>query len=70
MTEPNREKEIIERALDLESPEERAVFVRQACGEDEELIRRIEALLKASDITAGFLPGAAGRSPDQAPAAR
>jgi hypothetical protein len=52
-------------------PEERAVFLDQACGEDEELRREIESLLKADASATGFLErdGSAGPSsqPDLLP---
>ena len=56
MSEPNREKEIFEQALDIESPEERTAFVQRACAGDEALIQRIHALLKASETAPDFLP--------------
>ena len=63
MNPSNREREIFDAAMDLPSPEERAVFLRQACGEDAALWERVNALLKASESGAGFLPD----RPDQAP---
>ncbi|MBE0545609.1 MAG: protein kinase [Verrucomicrobia bacterium] len=66
MPEMNREKEIFEQALDLESPEARGAFIRQACGGDEALLQRIHALLKASDTAPDFLPeGTIRVDPDQ-----
>src|SRR5215470_13706677 len=54
--EPNREKEIFERALDLESAEERHDYLKLACGGDAVLLARIEALLKANEGAEDFLP--------------
>ena len=66
MPEPNREKEIFDQALDIESPEERDAFIRNACGGDEALTQRIHALLKASETAPDFLPeGTIRIDPDQ-----
>src|SRR5262245_60054246 len=53
---PNREKEIFERALDLESIEERQRFLAAACGNDGALLARVQALLSASEGESRFLP--------------
>ena len=48
-----REKEIFERALDLESSEERLGYLKGACADDAALLARVRALLQAqrdSDI--------------------
>ncbi|HRZ35661.1 MAG TPA: protein kinase, partial [Candidatus Paceibacterota bacterium] len=55
MTDPRREKEIFENALDLASVEERQRFVRQACGGDTDLLARVQGLLQALDQAEGFL---------------
>jgi serine/threonine protein kinase/WD40 repeat protein len=63
----NREKEIFERALDLDSLRERADFVLLACGADTNLLGRVQRLLRLHDQDAGFLadqPKAAGASLD------
>ena len=57
MAEPiNREKEIFNDALELESPEARLGYVRGACGPDDALRERVETLLKAYDLAGGFIP--------------
>jgi hypothetical protein len=43
----NREKEIFEQALEIESDAERLAFVRKACGEDAALCARVQVLLKS-----------------------
>src|SRR2546425_6016904 len=55
-----REKEIFERALDLESAEERLGYVKGACAEDAALLARVRALLQAHDEASRFLPDAPG----------
>ena len=57
MTAHNREKEIFEAALDISSPNERLVFVEQACADDVALARRIMALIDASESGTHFLSG-------------
>src|SRR5262249_26227144 len=52
----NREKEIFEQALDLPSFEERLAYVKGACGVDEALLSRVQALLQADEAGEGFLP--------------
>src|SRR5262245_45711618 len=54
----NREKEIFEQALDLESPQERVAFLKGACGSDAEMLERLLALLQASESASAFLPEA------------
>jgi WD40 repeat protein/serine/threonine protein kinase len=46
---------LFEGAVDRAAPEERAAFLDQACGDNAELRRRIEALLRAHDQAGGFL---------------
>ncbi len=63
----NREKEIFERALDFDSPRERADFVLVSCGADTALLGRVQRLLRLHDQDKGFLadqPRAAGANPD------
>ena len=48
-------------------PEERAAFLDQACGEDEELRREIESLLKADASATGFLERDGGPGPSDQP---
>ena len=48
-------------------PEERAVFLDQACGEDEELRREIESLLKADASATGFLERDVAPAPRTSP---
>jgi serine/threonine protein kinase len=55
------EEQIFAEALRLPTPEDRAAYLAQACGSDEALRRRIEALLRAHDNAGKFL--------DQPPAA-
>ncbi len=49
-----REEELFEAALRL-SAEQRAVFLGQACGSDEMLRQRVEALVTAFERSGGFL---------------
>src|SRR5262245_42750068 len=51
----NREKEIFERALDLESAERRQRFMEQACGDDAALLARVQTILVASEEGSRFL---------------
>jgi hypothetical protein len=60
---PNREKEIFEQALDLESVEERQRFLAQACGDDAALLARVQALLLASEEGSRFLPDEPAQAP-------
>ncbi len=55
-----REKEIFERTLDLESSEERLGFIRGACADDLVLLARVRALLQAHDEASRFLLDAPG----------
>ena len=52
---PSREETIFQAALERPRPEERAAFVRRACGGDEALRQRVEDLLNASEKAASFL---------------
>src|SRR5262249_14780184 len=60
---PHREKEIFERALDIDSAEEQQRFLAQACGNDAALLARVQALLKASAEGSRFLPDEPVQSP-------
>lgn len=52
---PAHEREIFERAVDLPS-HERGAYLAEACRESRTLLLRIEALLRACDAEADFLP--------------
>jgi serine/threonine-protein kinase len=61
-TDPERWRQIealFERALDL-LPEERSAFLDQACAEDPQLRKQVEALLAADESAGGFLGTPAG----------
>ncbi|MHC4679373.1 MAG: protein kinase domain-containing protein [Planctomycetota bacterium] len=49
------EREIFDKAVEIEKPDERAAYVQSACGGDSDLTERIIALLRAHD-QADFLP--------------
>jgi formylglycine-generating enzyme required for sulfatase activity/dienelactone hydrolase len=49
------EREIFDKAIEIDMPNERDAFIRCACGDDVELIERIRALLHAHDQV-DFLP--------------
>ncbi len=55
------ELDIFSAALELSSPEERARFLDEVCGEDRELRRRIEELLRSHAEAAGFMIAPAAR---------
>ncbi len=50
-------KQIFLEALDRDSPEEILSFIDQACGNDQELRSRVDALLKAHQDVGQFLGG-------------
>src|SRR2546427_569175 len=52
----NREKEIFQQALDLQSAEERLGFLKSSCREDAALLARVQALLQANEAAEDFLP--------------
>ena len=52
----NREKEIFEQALDLASTQERAAFLKGACGADAPMLKRLLGFLRASEEASAFLP--------------
>jgi serine/threonine protein kinase/tetratricopeptide (TPR) repeat protein len=67
---PQRLKELFLTAVELPSPAERAALLDCECGADAELRRRVEALLRAHDDSAGILAQAAsgpGPTADLAP---
>lgn len=49
------EREIFERALDLKTPAQRQAFLGQACGSDDAVRARIEALLASAESASQFL---------------
>ena len=51
---PKKEERIFYQALE-KSPEQREAFLKEVCGNDQELYKRVEALLKASDLQDDFL---------------
>jgi serine/threonine-protein kinase len=51
---PKKEEKIFYQALE-KSPEQQEAFLKKACGNDQELYNRVEALLKAYDLQDGFL---------------
>jgi len=50
-----REEQIFEAALEFPVPEQRTAYVKGACGKDENLRQRVEALLKSHEHASGFL---------------
>ena len=58
----NRDEAIFDSALQLPL-EQRAEHVRQACGSDDEMRRRVEALLAAHEQAGGFLGEPAAPAP-------
>jgi serine/threonine protein kinase/tetratricopeptide (TPR) repeat protein len=53
-------REVFNRALEKESPGERAAYLDEACGQDSALRSRVERLLRAHDRAGGFLGGVRG----------
>ena len=53
-SDPEREVTIFTEALKV-SPEERDAFLEYECGDDEELRRKVEALLRAHERVGDFL---------------
>ena len=51
------ERTIFEKAMDLKDPEARAAYIEQACGENEALKARVEALLRSHEDAESFLEG-------------
>src|SRR5207244_5431346 len=62
----NGEKDIFEQALDLPSAEERAAFLKGACGADAALLERLQGLLRAHEQAKEFL-GSAPANPLRGP---
>jgi sugar lactone lactonase YvrE len=62
---PKKVKALFLAAVEKATPQERAAFLDEACGADEELRRRIDELLRAHD-EAGRLPGVVERDPPAA----
>lgn len=54
------EQEIFLEALNLESSEERLAFIKERCGNDGDLRKRLEALLQAHAETGNFLGSPVG----------
>ena len=54
---------IFTQALDIESPAQRAAFVRQACGANAALQGRVEALLHSHRAAGSFLDAPLFHSP-------
>ena len=50
-----QERDIFNKAIEIEIPDERVAYVQSACGDDRDLLERISALLRAHD-EADFLP--------------
>src|SRR4051794_4164120 len=48
-------------------PSERSAYLASACGDNQQLRQRVEALLRAHDAPPGFLPEQPGTSPTAAP---
>jgi hypothetical protein len=51
---PKRVKDLFLAAVEKATPQERAAFLDEACGADEELRRRIDELLRGHDETGGL----------------
>src|SRR5439155_4384939 len=49
-------EKIFEGAIKLPTPQERAAYVRGACGEDQPLRQQVESLIQANDEVGGFMP--------------
>jgi eukaryotic-like serine/threonine-protein kinase len=62
MQEAHREKQLFDQALDLATAVEREAFLRQACRDDGALLRRLQELLAAHEVTTAFLPQAPRRT--------
>ncbi|UCG59647.1 MAG: protein kinase, partial [Phycisphaerales bacterium] len=65
-----KEEAIFKAAIEIDSPEERAAFVKSACGEDAKLLRRVENLLKSHYDDDHFLtspPNCSGITLDNSP---
>jgi hypothetical protein len=69
-TDPRRVQSVFLAAAEQPSPEARAAYLDQACGDDAALRRRVEELLRAHDDPGGFLSGPAVRLAAGAPGAK
>ena len=49
-------EKIFEGAIILPTPQERAAYVRGACGEDQALRQQVESLIQAHEEVGGFMP--------------
>ena len=49
-------EKVFESAIKLATPQERAAYVRGACGEDPALRQQVESLIQAHDEVGGFMP--------------
>jgi serine/threonine protein kinase len=49
-------EKVFEGAIKLPTPQERAAYVRGACGEDQALRQQVESLVQAHDEVGGFMP--------------
>src|SRR5262245_473705 len=61
MNAPEKVEAVFEQALKFKA-EERAAFLAGACGNDAELLRRVEELLQSEVQRGGFLPTEPGQS--------
>ena len=64
------EEAIFKAAFKLKSPTERIAYLKRACGNDADLLARVEALLKAHEEAGSFLespPGSIGGTLDAPP---
>jgi WD40 repeat protein len=55
-TQPNREREIFDAAVELTSVEVRSAYILGACAKDAELRAHVETLIRAHEQAGGFLP--------------
>ena len=56
MTSEHKDEEVIfKAAFKLKSPTEQAAYLKKACGNDTDLLARVEALLKAHEEAGSFL---------------
>ncbi len=62
--EPRREEAVFDYALAL-PPEQRPAYLDQACGQDTQLRRRIEVLLRSNDHAEDFLEPASPAGPNR-----
>jgi serine/threonine protein kinase/WD40 repeat protein len=65
-SQPNREREIFDAAVELTSAEVRSAYLIGACGKDAELRAHVETLLLAHEQAGGFLPMDDVKSPTAA----